>query len=53
MYELVKSLGAVIIIAVYCLCSMSVVKCMKDITRATIDKIAYLAELAKKEESEG
>lgn len=53
MYEIVKSLGAVIIIAVYCLCSMFVVKCMKDITRATIEKITYLAELAEKEEREG
>lgn len=53
MYEAVKSLGAVIMIAVYCLCSMLVVKCMKDITRATIDKIAYLAELAEKEGKEG
>lgn len=53
MYEVVKSLGVVIIIAVYCLCSMFVVKCMKDITRATIEKIAYLAELAEKEEREG
>ncbi len=53
MYEVVKSLGVVIMIAVYCVCSMFVVKCMKDITKATIDKIAYLAELAEKEEREG
>ena len=53
MDEVVKSLGVVIMIAVYCVCSMFVVKCMKDITKATIDKIAYLAELAEKEEREG
>ncbi len=53
MYEVVKSLGVVIMIAVYCVCSMFVVKCMKDIIKATIDKIAYLAELAEKEEREG
>ena len=52
MYEVVKSMGVVIIIAVYCLCSMFVVKCMRDITRATIEKIGYLAELAEKEEKD-
>ena len=52
MYEVVKSVGIVIVITVYCLCSMFVVKCMRDITRATIEKIGYLAELAEKEEKD-
>lgn len=50
MYEVVKSMGIVIVIAVDCLCSMFVVKCMREITRATIEKIGYLAELAEKDE---
>lgn len=50
MYEVVKSLGMVVGIAVYCFCSMFIVKCMRDITRTTIDKITHLAELAEKEE---
>ena len=50
MYEVVKSMGIVIVIAVDCLCSMFVVKCMRDITRATVEKIGYLAELAEKDE---
>ena len=52
MYEVVKSLGIVVVIAVYCLCSMFVVKCMRDITRATVEKIGYLAGLAEKEEKD-
>ena len=52
MYEVVKNMGIVIVIAVYCLCSMFVVKCMRDITRATIEKIGYLAALAEKEEKD-
>lgn len=53
MYEVIKDMGAVVIIAVYCLCSVFVVKCMKEITKATVDKINYFAELAEKEEREG
>ena len=30
MYEVIKDVGAVVIIAVYCLCSVFVVQCMKD-----------------------
>ncbi len=41
MYEVIKDMGAVVIIAVNCLCSVFVVKCMKEITKATIDKINY------------
>ena len=52
MYEVVKNMGIVIVIAVYCLCSMFVVLCMRDITRATIEKIRYLAALAEKEEKD-
>ena len=53
MYEVIKDMGAVVIIAVNCLCSVFVVKCMKEITKATIDKINYFAELAVKEEEKG
>ncbi len=53
MYELIKDMGAVVIIAVYCLCSVFVVKCMKEITKAAIDKINYFAELAVKEQKKG
>ena len=52
MYEVVKNMGIVIVIAVYCLCSMFVVLCMRDITRAKKEKIGYLAELAEKEEKD-
>lgn len=31
MYEVIKDMGAVVIIAVNCLCSVFVVKCMKEI----------------------
>lgn len=52
MYKVVKSMGVVIVITVDCLCSVFVVKCMRDITRATIEKIGYLAGLAEKEEKD-
>ena len=35
------------------LCMIIVVKCMKEIASATINKIGKLAEMAEKEESEG
>ena len=50
MYEVVKSMGVMIVIAVDCLCSVFVVKCMREITRATVEKIRYLAGLAEKDE---
>ena len=53
MYEVIKDMGAGVIIADNCLCSVFVVKCMKEITKATVDKINYFAELAEKEEREG
>ena len=30
MYEVIKDVGAVVLIAVYCVCSVFVVKCMKE-----------------------
>ncbi len=53
MYEVIKDMGAVVIISVNCLCSVFVVKCMNEITKATLDKINYFAELAVKEEEKG
>lgn len=51
MSEIVKPLCMIIMVSVYCVSMVIVVKCMKEITRATIDKLCRLAEMAEKEES--
>jgi hypothetical protein len=43
----------IIMVSVYCVSMVIVVKCMKEIASATINKIGKLAEMAEKEESEG
>jgi hypothetical protein len=43
----------IIMVSVYCVSMVIVVKCMKEIVSATINKIGKLAEMAEKEESEG
>lgn len=48
MSEMVKPLCMIIMVSVYCVSMVIVVKCMKEIANATIDKIGRLAE---KEES--
>ncbi|MCI8270614.1 MAG: hypothetical protein HFG55_13330 [Lachnospiraceae bacterium] len=48
MYEVVKSMGVVILIAVYCLCSLFVVLCIRDITKITVEKMDTLQGWRKK-----
>lgn len=51
MSEMVKLLCMIIMVSIYCVSMVIVVKCMKEITSAAIDKIGRLAEMAEKEES--
>lgn len=51
MGEMIKPLCIIIMVSVYCVSMVIVVKCMKEIASATIDKIGRLAGMAEKEES--
>ena len=50
---MLKPLCMIIMVSVYCVSMVIVVKCMKEIASATINKRGKLAEMAEKEESEG
>ena len=52
MGEMVKPLCMIVMVSVYCVSMVIVVRCMKEITSTTINKICRLAEAAEKEESE-